>query len=61
MQLHILYTLYRKAYTCLQVKCVQYWPNAVGQSQTFGPLNVYLSKESEFSDYVVRIIELKVL
>jgi len=45
---------------CLQVKCVQYWPNAVGESLTFGPLRVLLSEEFEFADYVVRTIELKV-
>ena len=45
----------------VQVKCVQYWPDAVGQSQTFGPLNVSLTEEFEFADYVVRSMELKVL
>ena len=59
--IHILYTLYHVVYTCLQVKCVQYWPDAVGQSQTFGPLNVSLTEELEFADYVVRTIELKVV
>ena len=53
--------LYHESYTSLQVKCVQYWPDAVGQSQTFGSLNVHLSEELEFADYVVRTIELKVL
>ena len=53
--------LYCEVYPHLQVKCVQYWPDAVGQSQTFGPLNVCLSEELEFADYVVRTIELKVL
>ena len=48
-------------YTCLQVKCVQYWPDAVGQSQTFGSVSVSLTEEFEFSDYVVRTIELKVV
>ncbi|XP_065904644.1 receptor-type tyrosine-protein phosphatase S-like isoform X2 [Dysidea avara] len=42
-----------------KVKCVQYWPNAVGESLTFGPLRVQLSEEFEFADYVVRTIELK--
>ena len=49
----MLYVLYHEVYPCLQVKCVQYWPDAVGQSQTFGPLNVCLSEELEFSDYIV--------
>ena len=57
----MLYVLHHELYPCLQVKCVQYWPDAVGQSQKFGPLNVFLSEELEFADYVVRTIELKVL
>ena len=57
----MLYVLYHEVYPCLQVKCVQYWPDAVGQSQKFGPLNVCLTEELEFADYVVRTIELKVL
>ena len=59
--LAIQYALYCKVYPISQVKCVQYWPHAVGQSQTFGPLNVCLTEELEFADYVVRTIELKVL
>ena len=47
--------------TILQVKCVQYWPDVVGQSQTYGPLSVCLTEELEFADYVMRTIELKVL
>ena len=43
-----------------QVKCVQYWPDVVGQCQMYGPLNVCLTEELEFADYVVRTIELKV-
>ena len=45
----------------MQVKCIQYWPDGVGQSQTYGPLSVCLTEEFEFADYVVRTIELKVL
>ena len=48
-------------YTYLQVKCVQYWPDGVGRTQTFGPLNVSLTEEFEFADYVVRTMELRVL
>ena len=40
---------------------MQYWPTAVGQTQTYGPLNVSLTEEFEFADYVVRTIELRVL
>ena len=47
-------------FTLLQVKCVQYWPNKVGEFQTYGPLNVRLVEEVEFADYTVRKIELKV-
>ena len=39
---------------------MQYWPNAVGETQTHGPLNVSLTEEFEFADYVVRTIELRV-
>ena len=56
----MLYVLYHEVYTCLQVKCVKYWPETVGQTQTYGPLNVCLTEELEFADYVVRTIELKV-
>ena len=55
-----LYMLYHEVYTCLQVKCVQYWPDAVGRSQTYGPFSICLTEEQEFADYVVRTIELKV-
>ena len=61
MQLNVLYALHHVVCTCLQVKCVQYWPDAIGQSQTFGPLSVSLTEELEFADYVVRTIELRVL
>ena len=57
----MLHVLYHEVYTCLQVDCVQYWPDAVGQTQTYGPLNVSLTEELEFADYVVRTIELRVL
>ena len=52
--------MYHEIYTCLQVKCVQYWPDAIGQSQTYGPFNICLTEEQELADYVVRTIELKV-
>ena len=52
--------LYHIVYTHVQVKCVQYWPNSIGETQTYGPLNVSLTEEFEFADYVVRTIELKV-
>ena len=52
--------LYHEVYTYLQVKCVQYWPDAVGRSQTYGPFSICLTEEQEFADYVVRTIELKV-
>lgn len=40
---------------------MQYWPDSIGRTQTYGPLNVCLTEEVEFADYVVRTIELKVL
>ena len=52
--------LYHLVYTRVQVKCVQYWPNTVGETQTYGPLNVSLTEEFEFADYVVRTVELRV-
>ena len=52
--------MYHEIYTCLQVKCVQYWPDAVGRSQTYGPFSICLTEEQELADYVVRTIELKV-
>ena len=40
---------------------MQYWPDGVGRTQAFGPLNVSLTEEFEFADYVVRTMELRVL
>ena len=52
---------YHVVCTYLQVKCVQYWPSTIGQTQTHGPLNVTLTEEFECADYVMRTIELRVL
>ena len=58
--MHVCIMYHGSLHTCLQVKCVQYWPDAVGRSQTYGPFSICLTEEQQFADYVVRTIEIKV-
>ena len=42
-----------KTFECIKVMCVQYWPNSVKSTETFGDFVVTLLKEEVFAHYKV--------
>ena len=44
--------------TILQMKCMEYWPNAVGETLEFGDLQVVLVSEDQWPDYYIRNLQI---
>ena len=43
----------------VQVKCTQYWPDTVGQTEHFGYITVTFVKSTSHADYCIRDFEIQ--
>ena len=43
-----------------KVKCEEYWPTSIGESQCYGPCTVRLLNEETYANFVIREMELLV-
>ncbi len=44
--------------TVLQMKCLEYWPNAVDETLEFGDLQLVLVSDDQWPDYYIRNVRI---